>query len=85
MFVVAVLDSEKEILVVYVMFLTISNKIYTFRRAWIVSLKLDKASITVLLEYSNFIDIISSELIAELPKHIEINHYSINLADDKKP
>lgn len=63
--------------------LTIFHEVYLFRRAQIALLKLDKTSTTVLPEYSNFVDIFSLKLIAELLEYTEINNHAIDLINDK--
>lgn len=42
---------------------------------------MNKATITVVLEYSNFANVLSLRLVAELPEHTEINNDGINLVD----
>ena len=39
----------------------------------------------ILIKYSNFLDVFSSNFALELPKHTAINDYLIDLLKDKKP
>ena len=52
------------------------------KRAQIAHLETNKASTKVLSEYADLVEIFSSKLAIELPKHMEINDYIIELMDD---
>lgn len=82
-FAVIVLDPENEIFVVYVVSFIISCDVYPSGRIQIVSLKINKDLITVFLEYFDFADVFSPELIAELPEYTKINNYAIGLINSK--
>lgn len=73
MFIVAALDLKDKIFVVYIAFFAIYNEVYSSHRIQIASLKIDEVPTTILTEYSDFIDIISPELVAEFPKYTKIN------------
>ena len=49
-----------------------------------VALQISKET-EILVEYSNFSNVFSSNSAAELPEHIGINNHSINLLDNKQP
>ncbi len=55
------------------------------RRAQIAHLKADEAPTKVPSEYTNFADVFSSKLAAELPEHTRINDHTIELVDDQQP
>lgn len=69
---------------VYIVSLTIFTKVFLPHRIQIVSWKVDETPTITFPEYSNFLDVISLELVAELSKHIEINEYTINLINNKQ-
>ncbi len=75
---------EHKAFIVHVVALNIDlgDKIYPLKRDQIVYLKKDKAFTKVLSEYANFADIFSPKLAAELPKHIRINDYAIELVNN---
>lgn len=79
------LDLKNEIFGVYVAFLPSFNNVYPFCRTQIASLKVDEPFITVLPEYSNFVDVFSLEVTVEFLKHIGINNHTIDLIDSKQP
>lgn len=79
------LDLEDEMFQVYITSLSISKGVYLLHRAQIAPLKIHKVSITVFLEYSNFVIFFSLELAAGLPKHTEISNYAISLIKSKQP
>ncbi len=55
---------------------------HPLRRAQIVYLKADETPIKVPNEYVDFANIFSLKLAVELPEHIRINDYAIELVDD---
>ena len=75
---------ELETFVVYVAALSVNSddEVHPSRRSLIVYLKADKALTKVPSEYPDFADVISLKLVAELPKHMEINNHAIELVDD---
>ncbi len=83
-FVGAALDLKHKAFVVHVAALSVDSgdKMYPSRRAQIVHLKADKAPYKVSGEYTNFADVFSPKLAAELPEHTGINDYTIELVDD---
>lgn len=83
LFAVTALNPENMIFVVYVISLAISDKVYFFRRAQIVLLKVDEALITVSSKYSNSSDIFFAELAKELSEHTKFNNHVINFVDGK--
>lgn len=85
-FAVAVFDSKDETFIIHIASLTIANtdKVHLFCKAKIALLKVDGAFKIVLTEYSNFADVISPELIMELPKQTKINDHGINFIKSKQ-
>lgn len=64
--------------IIYVTILVFyKTKIYTFRRAYITALIILK--VTIFKEYTNYIDIFSSDLTKKLLHYTTINNHSINL------
>lgn len=84
-FVAVAFDLQYEIFVVYITFLSSDSSIHLLCRAQIALLKADKAFILVLSEYANFINILSSNLIAKLSKHTKINDYATHLKKGQQP
>lgn len=84
---VAVPDPEDEIFIVHVVSLTIfdTNKMHPFCRVQIALLEIDYAFTTISLEYSDFVEVFSPELIVEFPKYMEISNHAIDLIDVKQP
>ena len=84
-FVIAVLDVNNKIFVVYV---TIRKQekmpIYSERQAQVGALPFDKAFIEVLIEYSDYSNIFLAENTAKLPKNIGINQHAIKLKEGKE-
>ncbi len=83
-FVVAALDPEYEAFVIHIVALSVnsSDKVHPSRRAQIAPLKADEALSKVPSKYTDFADIFSPKLVAELPKHTKINNHAIKLPDD---
>lgn len=59
--------------------------IHPSRTAQVVSLKANKASTEILFEYSDYADVFLTKLAIELPKHNNINDYTIKLKKGKQP
>lgn len=57
---------------------------HPFCKVQIALLKADKAPTILLLQYSNFIDVFSPELVVELSEYTEINNHTIDLVNDKQ-
>ena len=55
---------------------------YLSRKAYIDYLKLDKALTKIPSEYTVFVNVFLSKLVAEYPKHTEINNHTIELVDN---
>ena len=55
--------------------------VHLFRRPHISDLIAKEAPTKVFDEYANFVDVFSPDLMAELPKHTEINDHAIKLVD----
>lgn len=81
-FVAVVLDLKDEIFMVHKAFL-VSSDIYPFCKTKIVLLKANETFTAVLLEYTDFTDIFSPDLITKLLKYSGINDLIINLIDSK--
>lgn len=85
--VIATLDSEDEIFVVYIMSLAISDSslVHFFYRAKIVFLQVDETSTTILPKYPEFPNVLFFKQILELLKYIEINNHALNPINGKQP
>ena len=57
----------------------------SLKKAQIVYLKADEASIEVLSKYADFVDIFLPKLAIKLLKHMKINNHAIKLVDDCQP
>ncbi len=86
-FAVAALNPKHEAFVVHVATLSVDSgdEMYPSRRAQIAHLKAYEALTKVPNEYTNFTDIFSPKLAAELPEHTGINDHAIELVDDRQP
>ncbi len=58
---------------------------HPLRRAQIAHLKADEAPTKVPKEYTDFANIFSPKLAAELPEHTGINDHALELVDDRQP
>lgn len=76
-FIAAVLDQEEEVFVVYIVCFGTKMTVYLTQKIQIVLLIAKE--VTILEEYSDFADIFSEKLTAELPKHSNINKLIIDL------
>lgn len=85
-FVIAVLVQKDETFVVHIIFLAISNTsdVHPSHRTQKVSLQVDWASTTVFSENTDFADVLSPELVAELPEQTGINNHAIDPVDGKE-
>lgn len=83
-FATTALDQENDIFVVHVMFFAIFDEVYSSHKAQKVSLKVKEALTTIFLNYSDFVDVSSPELVAKLLEQPEINNYTINLVKGKR-
>ena len=54
-------------------------------KAQVEVLLFNKASIEILVEYSNYSNIFSAEYLAEFPKNIKMNKHTIKLEESKQP
>ena len=81
----AVLDLEYKTFIINITTLCIDSedKVHPSKKAQIAHLKVDKASIKVPSEYTNFGDVFSPKLAVRLLKHTEINNHAIKLVDDQ--
>lgn len=77
------LNSKNDFIVIGIAFLTILNKVHISRNILIALIKVDKAFKTVVLIYSNFVDILFLELIAWLLEYAVINNHAINMVNGK--
>ena len=86
-FTTAALDLEHEVFVVHVAALSVDSgdEVYPFKRAQIAHLKVDEASSKVPSKYADFANVFSPKLVTELPEHMKINDYSIELVDNQQP
>ena len=87
-FVAVALNSEYETYVVYVASLRSTSlaflDIHPFQKPQISSLIAKKAPTKVPAEYLDFADVFSPDLATELPEHIKINTYIIDLEEGKQ-
>ena len=85
-FAATALDSEYKVFVVYVVTLSVDfgDEMHLSKGAQIAYLKADEAPTEVPNEYSDFADVFSPKLAAELPEH-GISNHSIELIDDQQP
>lgn len=82
-----ILDADNKIFVVYIVFFAgfdISLEIDIFCMVQIAFLKADETPTLISSKYTNFADIISKNLIAQLLEYTRINN-TINLVEDQKP
>ena len=84
-FAAAALNVDNETFVVHVAALAepTTMPIHPFCQAQVATLTSEETGIPA--EYSDFSNVFSSDSAAELPEHIRINDYPINLLDDKQP
>ena len=59
--------------------------VHSKKQAQVEALLFDKTSIEVLVEYSNYSNIFFAKNVAELPKNIRKNDYTIKLEEGKQP
>ncbi len=78
------LNLEHEFFVVHVVALGVDlgDEVYPSKKTQIAHLKVDEAPTKVFSEYTDFVDVFSSQLAAELPKHMRINNHAIELVND---
>ena len=78
---------EHEAFIVYVAALNVdsSDEVHPLKKAQITYLKVDEAPIKVPSKYTDFADAFSPKLAGKLPKHMKINHHTIELVDDWQP
>ena len=60
----------------------LSDEVHPLKKAQMAHLKADEASTKVLNKYTEFVDVFSPKLAAELSKHTRINNHAIKLVDD---
>lgn len=48
-------------------------------------MKANKTPINILTQYFDYNDIFSLEFVVELPEHIDINNYAIEIEESKQP
>ena len=86
-FAAAALDLDSETFVMYVVDLDIEGTNMAIHPFWVVQIKLLKANmapITVSTKYSDYTNVFSSKLTAELPEHTGINDQAIELENAKR-
>ena len=77
------LDENSETFIIFILALE-AMIIHPFRIARIAALKWDKASTKILIEYYDYADIFSIDLVMELFKNTSINKYAIKLVEEKE-
>lgn len=80
-FIAVIFYLEDETFVVHVASIVSLKPTHLFQRAQLVSLKANEALIIVVLKYTDFANIFSPVLAAELPEYTGINEYVIKLLD----
>ena len=83
-FTAVALDLEYKTFVVHIIALSIdlSDEVHPLKRAQIAYLKLNEVCTKISNKYADFADVFLSKLIIKLPKHMEINDYSMKLIDN---
>ena len=83
-FAVAAFDPGHEVFIVQIAALNVDSddEMHPLRKAQIASLKADKTPSKVPSKYTDFADVFSPKLAAELPEHTRINDHAIELVDD---
>lgn len=86
-FAAAALGKNNKAFIVYIASLAVSTKmtIHSSQTASIISFIIDKALVTISLEYSDFANVFSYESVAKLPEHTGINNHPIKLIDNRQP
>ncbi len=86
-FAIATLDPDYKAFVIHIVALNVSlnNKVQFSKKAQIVHLKADEASIKVPSKYVDLEDIFSPNLAMELLDNMDINNHTIELLDDQQP
>ena len=82
-FAVAALALDKKAFVVYIAYFGAKILIYLAREAQIALLLAEEVS--VLKEYTDFLDVFFKELVAVLPERLDINEHIIDLEPGKQP
>lgn len=83
-FVVTTLNSNDEIFIIYIISLASFNlNIHLSYKTYIALLNANKMPTTILLKYTKFVDIFSSDLVTKFLRYTKINNHIINLIDDK--
>lgn len=77
------MDKNDEIFVIHVAALS-ATPIHLSREVQMGALLANKAPTQVLAKYSNYADVLSSDLAMELPEHTSINDYAIDLVEGKQ-
>ena len=84
-FVVAALNVDNKAFVIFIAALAERRTIPIYFSYQAQVAMLTNKEIGILVEYSNFSNVFSSNSAAELPEHTKINNHPINLLDDKQP
>ncbi len=83
-FIRAALDENSETFVVHVSALE-AMTIHPSRAAQIAALQWNKAPTEIPAEYSDYIDVFSSDLAIELPENTSLNEHALELVEGKQP
>lgn len=75
------LDQENDVFVVHLAFIRQYSDTYPYQSAQIAFLETDKGFTSVLSKYVDFTDIFFKDLAIDLPEHIGIINYAINLIE----
>lgn len=81
-FTIATLDLEYELFLIDISFFTNSDldlEIYFFQRTLIAFTKAHEISTSILLEYPDFINLFSKDLVVKFSEYIGINNYTIDI------
>ena len=83
-FAAAAIDKDSETFVVHVASIIETMSIYLARKAQIAALQADTAPTKVSAEYSDYIDVFSTDLAIDLFENTGMNEYAIKLTDEKQ-
>ena len=83
-FTAATLDPEHKAFVVHIVALNVDlgDEMHPSIKAQVAYLKVNEAPTKVASKYADFADVFSPKLATELPKHMGINDYAIELVDN---
>ena len=78
-------NPEDKVSVVHVASINQNSDVHSFWRDSIALLNTDKTSTFILPKYTDFADVFSKDLAAELPEYTDIKDHAINLIKGQQP